>query len=328
MHLQAAITGTGKYVPEDILTNEQICKMVDTSTEWILERTGIQERRILKDPNLATSYLGVQAAKDLLSKTGVDPRDIDLVICSTVTPDYFFPSSANLITSEIGAINAFSYDLMAACSGFLFAFNTGAQFISSGTYKKVLVIGADKMSSIIDYTDRTTCILFGDGAGAVLLEPNEEGFGLCESYLRSDAIGKELLYMKAGGSLHPPTAETIIKNEHSIQQKGRQIFRYAVNFMGDAIQKVITKSKLQIKDLSYLVPHQANLRIISHMSKKFDIPMEKVMVNIHRYGNTTNATIPLCLADYESKLKQGDDIIMCAFGGGFTWGAAHVKWAY
>lgn len=326
--IKAAITGVGGYVPETRLTNADLEKMVDTTDEWITTRTGIKERRILKEPGKASSFMGVQAARDLLKKTGVDPAEIDVVICATVTPDMTFPDTANTIASQIGADKAFGFDLAAACSGFLFALTTGTRMIESGAYKKVLVIGVDKMSSIVDYTDRTTCILFGDGAGCVLLEPsnNEEGF--VDAVLGGDGSGAKYLMMKAGGSLYPPTHETVTNREHYIYQDGRPVFKAAVQGMRDATLKVLERNKVNADDLDWIVPHQANRRIIYSLADFLEIPKEKVMVNIDRYGNTTAATIPLCLWDYEKKLKKGDQMILTAFGGGFTWGTVYMTWAY
>ena len=326
--ITAAITGIAGYVPDDIMTNADLEKMVETTDEWIVSRTGIKERRILRDPNLPTSFLGIQAAQRLLDKTGTDPKEIDLVICATATPDYLFPSTANIIATAIGAVNAFSYDLMAACSGFLFSFTTAAQCIESGRYKKIIVIGADKMSSILDYTDRTTCIIFGDGAGAVLMEPNYEGLGVQDFMLRSDAIGEKYLNIKAGGSRHPATHETVNNREHFVYQEGAVVFKYAVSNMADIAEKVMQRNNLAESDVAFLVPHQANKRIINATAERIGLPSEKVMMNIHKYGNTTNGCMPLCLWEYEKQLKKGDNLIFAAFGGGFTWGAAFVKWAY
>lgn len=325
--IRAAITGVGGYVPDYVLTNAELETLVDTNDEWITTRTGIKERRILKGENLGTSVLGIAAARDLISKTGLDPKELDLIICATVTPDMLFPATANIIATAIGAGNVYSYDLQAACSGFIFALTTGAQFIESGQYKKVMVIGADKMTSIVDYTDRTTCILFGDGAGAVLLEPAEE-FGIMGSIHRSDGTGEAFLQMKAGGSRHPASAETLNNKEHFIYQDGKTVFKFAVNKMADISAEIMQEFNLTGDDIAWLVPHQANLRIINATANKMGIGLEKVMINIDRYGNTTAATIPLCLWDYESKLKKGDNLILAAFGGGFTWGSIYLKWAY
>ena len=326
--ITAAITAVGGFVPETRLTNFDLEKMVDTNDEWIRTRTGISERRILREPGSATSDLGVPAVLDLLKKRGIDPLEIDCVICATVTPDMFFPSTANIISHKIGANNAFGYDLSAACSGFLFALTTGASYIESGRYKKVVVIGADKMSSIIDYTERNNCIIFGDGAAAVLLEPSTEGYGVQDSLLKSDGAGKDYLYIKGGGSLRPATVETVLAKEHYIHQEGKTVFKYAVTGMADVSAELLERNNLTGDDVAWLVPHQANLRIIDATAKRMGLPMEKVMVNINRYGNTTAATIPLCLWDWQDQLKRGDNIVLAAFGGGFTWGATLVKWGF
>ncbi len=326
--ITAAITAVGGFVPETKLTNFDLEKMVDTNDEWIRTRTGISERRILKEPGSATSDLGTPAVLDLLSKRGIDPLEIDCVICATVTPDMFFPSTANIISHKVGMLNAFGYDLSAACSGFLFALTTGASYIESGRYKKVVVIGADKMSSIIDYTDRNNCIIFGDGAAAVLLEPSTEGYGVQDSILKSDGIGKDFLYIKGGGSLRPSTVETVLAKEHFMHQEGKTVFKYAVTGMADVSAELLERNNLSGEDIAWLVPHQANLRIIDATAKRVGMPIEKVMINIDRYGNTTAATIPLCLWDWQDKLKKGDNIILAAFGGGFTWGATLVKWGF
>jgi 3-oxoacyl-[acyl-carrier-protein] synthase-3 len=324
----AAITGVGGYVPEDILSNTDLEKMVDTTDEWITTRTGIKERRILKDPNKATSDMGVEVVKQILEKTGISPEEIDMLICATVTPDTTFPDTANTILAKVGAKNAFGYDINAACSGFLYALTTGAKFIESGMYKKVIVIGADKMSSIIDYTDRSTCIIFGDGAGGVLLEPNTEENGFVDAVLRGDGAGREFLHMKAGGSLKPATAETVANKEHYVFQDGKPVFKAAVTGMVNTVNQVLERNQLTVDDIDWLVPHQANMRIINSVGDMLEIPKEKVMVNIHKFGNTTAGTLPLCLWDYESKLKKGDHIMFTAFGGGFTWGSVLLKWAY
>ena len=326
--IRAAITGIHAYVPDFVLSNAVLEKMVDTNDEWIVSRTGIRERRILKGEGLATSDLGAEAVKGLLEKTGTSPEEIELVVCATVTPDMMFPDTANLIAYKTGMKNAFTFDLGAACSGFLFALTTAAQFIESGSHKKVLVVGADKMSSIVDYTDRATCILFGDAAGAVLLEPAEEGVGMMDSVLRSDGIGAVNLYQRAGGSLKPASHETVDAKEHFIYQNGRPVFKAAVSGMAGVVKEVMKKNNLAADDISWVVPHQANLRIIEAVASMADFPMEKVMVNIHKYGNTTAATIPLCLWEWEKQLKKGDNLILTAFGGGYTWGAIWVKWAY
>jgi 3-oxoacyl-[acyl-carrier-protein] synthase III len=326
--IRAAITGIAGYVPDYVLTNKELEKMVDTNDEWITTRTGIKERRILKGEGLGSSFMGVRAVRSLLEKTNTDPSEIDLIICTTTTPDFVFPATANLIADELKAKNSFGYDLQAACSGFLYGMVTGAQYIETGKYKKVVVVGVDKMSSIIDYTDRTTCIIFGDGAAAALLEPNTEGLGLIDSILKSDGSGAAYLHQKAGGSRRPPTHETIDNREHYVFQEGAAVFKFAVTNMADVAAEIMEKNRLTSDDITWLVPHQANKRIIDATSNRMGITGEKVMMNIHKYGNTTNATLPLCLWDYESKLKKGDNLIFAAFGGGFTWGAAYMKWAY
>jgi 3-oxoacyl-[acyl-carrier-protein] synthase-3 len=326
--ITAAITGVGGYVPPDKLTNFDLEKMVDTNDEWIRTRTGIEERRILKGEGKGTSDLGTAAVQDLLQKTKLDPAEIDCLICATVTPDMFFPATANLIAHRVGAANAFSFDLSAACSGFLFALNTAVAYIESGRYKKVVVVGADKMSSIVDYTDRATCILFGDGGGAVLLEPDTQGFGVQDTLLRTDGSGSPYLHMKAGGSLKPSSIETVLAKEHYIFQDGQPVFKFAVKGMADISAELLEKNNLTGDDIAWLVPHQANLRIIDATANRMGLSKEKVMINIQRYGNTTAATIPLCLWDWEKELKRGDNLVLAAFGGGFTWGATWVKWAY
>lgn len=326
--ITAAITCVNGYVPPDLLTNKDLEKLVDTNDEWILSRTGISERRILKDPTLATSDMAVEAVKGLMEKRGITADEIDLIVFATVTPDLIFPSSACILADKIGAKNAFGYDLAAACSGFLFALETGARFVESGKYKKVLVIGGDKMSSIVDYTDRNTCIIFGDGLGCVLLEPNEEGYGVIDSILKIDGYGRHFLHQKAGGSLKPPTHETIDAREHYVYQDGKTVFKYAVSGMADVSAQIMERNHLTADDVSWLVPHQANLRIIDATAERMGLPKDKVMVNIDHFGNTTNGTLPLCLWEWETKLKKGDNIILSAFGGGFTWGAIYLKWAY
>ncbi|WP_417885476.1 beta-ketoacyl-ACP synthase III [Zunongwangia sp.] len=326
--ITAAITAVGGYVPEDVLTNKMLEKLVDTNDEWITTRTGIKERRILKDPNKGTSYLGIQAAKDLINKTNLDPKEIDMVILATATPDMPVAATGVHVASEIGAENAFSYDLQAACSGFLYAMSTGTAYIESGRYKKVLVIGADKMSSIIDYTDRTTCIIFGDGAGAVLLEPNEEGYGFQDELLRGDSIGRNSLRIEAGGSLLPTSEETLAKKLHYVKQDGKTVFKYAVSNMSGVSAQIMERNNLANKDIDWLVAHQANKRIIGATASRMGLEDEKVLMNIERYGNTTSATLPLLLSDYEKQLKKGDNLIFASFGGGFTWGATYLKWAY
>jgi 3-oxoacyl-[acyl-carrier-protein] synthase-3 len=326
--ITAAITAVGGYVPEYVLTNQILETMVDTNDEWITTRTGIKERRILKDQDKGTSYLAIQAAKDLLSKSNTDPKDIDMVIMATATPDMPVAATGVYVATQIGAINAFSYDLVAACSSFLYGMSTAARYIESGKYKKVLLLGADKMSSIIDYEDRATCIIFGDGGGAVLFEPNEEGFGLQDEYLRSDGIGRQSLKIDAGGSLLPATAQTVANKQHFVFQDGKTVFKFAVSNMADVSAKIMDRNGLAGEDVNWLVPHQANKRIIDATAKRMGLPDDKVMMNIHKYGNTTSATLPLCLVDYEKQLKKGDNLVFASFGGGFTWGAVYVKWAY
>lgn len=326
--ITAVITAVGGFVPEDKLTNADLEKMVDTNDEWIRTRTGVEERRILRGEGKATSDLGAPAVLDLCRKRGIDPAEIDCLICATVTPDMFFPATANIICGKIGAINAWGFDVSAACSGFLFSVTNAAALIESGRYKKVVVVGADKMSAIVDYSDRTTCILFGDGAGAVLLEPGNEEYGIKDSLLKSDAIGQDYLYMKGGGSAHPASIETVTNKDHFIFQQGPSVFKFAVKGMADVAFELMERNHLTGDDIAWLVPHQANKRIISATSNRMGLPPEKVMMNIHRYGNTTAATIPLCLWDYEKQIKKGDNIVLAAFGGGFTWGATLVRWAY
>jgi 3-oxoacyl-[acyl-carrier-protein] synthase III len=326
--IKAAITGIQGWVPPYILTNQELERMVDTSDEWITTRTGIKERHILKGHGLGTSDMAAEAVKGLLVKTGTSPDEIDLMICATVTPDMMFPATANIISNKAGIKNAFSFDMNAACSGLLFALITGSKYIESGAFKKVIVIGADKMSSIVDYTNRDTCVLFGDAAGAILLEPSGEGMGIMDSILKTDGIGQEFLHMKAGGSLRPSSHETIDAKEHFIYQEGQTVFKFAVTKMADVAGEIMEKNNLKSEDIAWLVPHQANLRIIDATARRMGLSMEKVMINIQRYGNTTGATIPLCLWEWESRLKKGDNVILAAFGGGFTWGAVWLKWAY
>jgi 3-oxoacyl-[acyl-carrier-protein] synthase-3 len=326
--IHAAITAVGGYVPPDKLTNQDLEKLVETNDEWIRTRTGINERRILKEPGKATSDMIVPAVQELCKKRGIDPAEIDCLIVGTVTPDMVFPSTANLVCHKLGAANAWGYDLSAACSGFLFALAQGSALIESGRYKKVVVCGADKMSSIVDYTDRATCIIFGDGAGAVLLEPTTETIGVMDSILRTDGSGSQYLHMKAGGSLKPASTETVANREHFAYQEGQAVFKFAVKGMADVSAELMEKNNLKAEDISWLVPHQANLRIIDATANRMGLGTEKVMINIERFGNTTAATIPLCLWEWEKQLKKGDNIILAAFGGGFTWGAIWVKWAY
>jgi 3-oxoacyl-[acyl-carrier-protein] synthase III len=326
--IRAAITGINAWVPEYRLDNHELSKMVDTSDEWIMQRVGIKERRILKGEGLGTSDMGDKAVIGLLEKTGTSPDEISLLICATVTPDMSFPATANIICDKVGIKNAISFDLGAACSGFLFALETATQFIETGKHKKVIVVGADKMSSIVDYTDRTTCTLFGDAAGAVLLEPTEEEVGIMDSILRTDGSGRKFLHMKAGGSVKPASHETVDAKEHFIYQEGQSVFKFAVSNMADVAAEIMEKNNLKSEDISWLVPHQANLRIIDATGRRMGLPPEKVMINIEHFGNTTAATIPLCLWEYEKKLKKGDILILAAFGGGFTWGSIYLKWAY
>lgn len=324
----AAVTGVFGWVPEDKLTNFDLEKLVDTNDEWIRSRTGIEERRILRTPGWATSDMCAEAVKGLLGKTGTKPGEIDLLIVATVTGDMVFPDTANTVCDKVGAKNAFGFDLGAACSGFLFALSTGAQFVQAGTYKKVVVVGADMMSSIIDYTDRNTCVIFGDGAGAVLLEPCKDGNGVVDFVLRGDGAGRELLHMKAGGSLHPASNETVARREHYAWQDGKRVFVQAVKGMTGACDELMRRNHLTKEDVAWVVPHQANMRIITSVAEHLGFPMEKITVNIQKYGNTTAGTLPLCLWEYENQFKKGDNIILTAFGGGFTWGALLLKWAY
>jgi 3-oxoacyl-[acyl-carrier-protein] synthase-3 len=325
-NITAAITGVQGFVPEDVLSNQDLAKIVDTSDEWITTRTGIKERRILK--NGASSDMASEAVKGLLEKTNTNPLEVDLVVLATVTPDYPFPSTANVLCDKTGLKNAWGFDLIAACSGFIYALATGAQFIETGKYKKVIVVGVDKMTSILDYQDRTTCVIFGDGAGAVLLEPNSEGLGIQDFILRSDGSGREFLVQPAGGSANPPSIETVEKRMHYVKQEGKQVFKFAVTNMAEVSAEIMEKNNLSSDDVDWLVPHQANLRIIDATADRMGLPKEKVMINIEKYGNTTAGTLPLCLWDYEKQLKKGDTLILSAFGGGFTWGAVYLKWAY
>lgn len=326
--INAAITSVASFVPETKLTNDDLAKMVDTNDEWITSRTGIKERHILKGENQGVTEMAKEAVQRLLDKRGISAEEIDLVIFCTVTPDKVFPASANIVSRKVGMSNAFGFDLNAACSGFIYGLVTGSKFIESGTHKKVVVIGADKMSSIIDYTDRATCIIFGDGAGAVLLEANEEGMGVQDSILKSDGNGEAFLHQKAGGSEKPPTAETVANGEHYVYQEGKTVFKFAVSNMADVSYEIMKRNNLTADDVAWLVPHQANLRIIDATANRMGVGKEKVMINIDRYGNTTNGTIPLCLNEWESRLHKGDNIILSAFGGGFTWGSVFLKWAY
>lgn len=326
--ITAAITAVGKFVPDYILTNKELETLVDTNDDWITTRTGIKERRILKEPNQGTSYMAIKAAKNLLDKSKINPEDIDMIIMATATPDLPVASSAVYTATEIGATNAFAYDLQAACSSFLYGMSTAAAYIESGRYQKILLIGADKMSSIIDYSDRATCIIFGDGAGAVLFEPSKNGLGIQDEYLRSNGIGREFLKIEAGGSILPPSIETVKNGQHYVHQEGKTVFKFAVSNMADAAEKMLKRNDLTNDDINWLVPHQANKRIIEATAKRVQLDASKVMMNIHKYGNTTSATLPLLLADYEDQLKEGDNLIFAAFGGGFTWGAIYLKWAY
>jgi len=326
--IRAAITGVGGYVPDYILTNKELETMVETSDEWITTRTGIKERRILKGENQGVSVLGIAAVKDMLAKTKIDPKEIDLLIFATVTADMTFPATANIVATAVGAVNAFSFDMGAACSGFLFALTTGASFIESGRYKKVVIVGGDKMSAIVDYTDRTTCIIFGDGAGCVLLEPTTEDVGVMDSLLKTDGSGETYLHMKAGGSRKPASLETVQARQHYVYQEGAAVFKFAVTNMAEAAAEVAERNNLSPDDITWLVAHQANKRIIDATAQRVGITGEKIMMNIERYGNTTAGTIPLLLWDYENKLKKGDNLVLAAFGGGFTWGAVYLKWAY
>ena len=326
--ITAAITGIQGYVPDYILTNKELETLVDTNDEWITSRTGIKERRILKGEGLGSSDMGAEAIKGLLEKTKTKVEEIDLIICATATPDMIFPSTACVIADKIGATNCFAYDLMAACSGFLYSLATASKFIETGTYKKVVVVGSDKMSSIVDYTERSTCIIFGDGAGAVLLEPSEDGFGIQDSILKADGSGREFLHLKAGGSVKPSSHATVEAKEHFVFQDGQPVFKAAVKSMADVSEEIMNRNNLTADDVAWLVPHQANKRIIDATAKRMGVGEEKVMLNIQKYGNTTNGTIPLCLWEWESHLNKGDNIILAAFGGGFTWGSIYVKWAY
>ena len=324
----ASITGVHGYVPDYVLTNKMLEKMVDTNDEWITSRTGVKERRLLKKEGWAASDMGVEMVKGLLEKTNTKPEEVELLICATITGDMVFPDTANTILDKVGAKNAFGFDINAACSGFLYSLTTAAKFVETGTYKKVIVVGMDVMSSIIDYTDRSTCIIFGDGGGAVMLEPSEDGTGVQDSLLKADGAGREFLHMKAGGSLKPQTPETLAAGEQYVYQDGRPVFKAAVKGMTDTVKKVMKRNNLTNDDIDWVVPHQANIRIINSVANQLDFPMEKVMLNIEKYGNTTSGTLPLCLWDYEKKLKKGDKLILTAFGGGFTWGATYLVWGY
>lgn len=327
-NINAVITGVGGYVPEDILTNEEICKMVDTTDEWIMTRVGIKERRILKGEGRGTSYMGTRAVAQLLEKTKTDPNDVEVVLCATTTADYHFPTTASIIAYNNGLKNAMTFDLQGACSGFLYALETGANYIRSGRYKKVIVVSGDKMTSITNYEDRSTCPLFGDACGAVLLEPTEEELGVMDTILYTDGVGFPNLQMKAGGSAYPSSRETVDKREHYVYQEGKVVFKYAVSYMAEAAVTIMERNHLTKDDVNWFIPHQANLRIIDAAARRLDVPMEKVMINIEKYGNTSAGTIPICLWEWEKQLKKGDNIILAAFGAGFTWGALYLKWGY
>lgn len=327
-NINAIITGVGGYVPEYVLTNDELSRMVDTNDEWIMTRIGVKERRILNEEGLGTSYMARKAVKQLLERTGTDPKEIDCLVMATSTPDYHLPSTGSIVLGRLGMTNAYTFDMEAACCGFLFGLELGANLIRSGRYKKVIVCGADKLSSIVDYTDRSTCPIFGDGAGAVLLEPTEEDYGLIDSYLRTDGKGLPFLVQKGGGSVCPPTHFTIDHHLHYLHQEGRTVFKFAVTNMSDACNVIAERNNLNKDNISWIVPHQANVRIIEAVAKRLEVPMEKVMMDIQRYGNTSGATLPLALWDYESLLKKGDNLIFCAFGAGFVWGASYLKWAY
>ncbi|MBL7704924.1 MAG: ketoacyl-ACP synthase III [Taibaiella sp.] len=326
--VHAAITAVGGYVPDYVLTNQELETIIDTTDEWIRTRTGILERRILKGADQGTSVMGIKAVQQILEKKNLDPAEVDLLICATTTPDMQFPATANIIAAECGLVNSFSYDINAACSGFLYALNTGAQFIENGRCKKVIVVGGDKMSSIMDYEDRATCIIFGDGAGAVLLEADETGHGIIDSILKSDGNGWKHLHQKAGGSRRPATAETVANKEHFVYQEGQTVFKFAVTNMADVAAQIMDRNQLSGEDVAWLVPHQANKRIIDATAQRMNVPEDRVMLNIMKFGNTTNGTLPLCLWEYEKQLKKGDNLILAAFGGGFTWGSTYIKWAY
>ena len=326
--IRAAITGVNGYIPEYILNNDELSRMVDTTDEWIMTRIGIKERRIIKGEGKGTSDVGAEAVKGLLRKTNTKPEEIDLLICATVTPDMQFPATANIICDKAGIKNAFSFDLNAGCSGFLYALNTASKYVECGSNKKVIVVGAEKMSSIVDYTDRATCPIFGDGAAAILLEPTEEEIGIIDSILRVDGVGRTHLHQKAGGSLKPASHETVDAREHYIYQEGQPVFKWAVSKMADVSDEIMNRNNLKPEDIAWLVPHQANLRIIEATANRMKLSKDKVMINIQKYGNTTAATLPLCLWEWESQLKKGDNIILAAFGAGFTWGSIYLKWAY
>lgn len=326
--LNAVITGIGGYVPNDVITNEDISKLVDTTDEWILTRVGIKERRVLKGEGVGTSFMGVKAVNQLFEKTGVNPAEVDVVLCATTTPDHPFPTTASIVAYETGCVNAFTFDIQAACAGFLYALETAANFIRSGRYRKIVVVAGDKMTSITNYTDRTTCPLFGDGCGAVLIEPTDEAYGILDTLLRTDGSGISHLHMKAGGSAYPASHESVDNHEHTVYQEGKSVFKYAVSYMADAAAEVVERNGLTNEDVDWVVPHQANLRIIDATAKRLGVSDEKVMINIQKFGNTSAGTIPLCLWEWEDKLKKGDNLILAAFGAGFTWGAIYLKWGY
>ena len=326
--VNAAITAVGGYLPDYVMTNAELETLVDTNDEWIRTRTGIIERRILKGEGVGTSVMGVEVVRQLLEKSGTSPEEVDALICATVTPDFIFPGAANLICGEVGLTNAFCFDLNAVCSGFVHAIVTGSQFIQSGTYKKVIVMGADKMSALLDYSDRTNCILFGDGAAGVLLEPNTEGFGIQDAVLKQDIVGKEMIMVKGGGSAYPASHETVDNRWHYFKQNGRAVFKHAVRGMSSVTKEVMERNGLKGEDIRYLMPHQANKRILQATAREMGISMDKVTINIEKYGNTTAATVPLCLWEWERKLKKGDNLILAAFGAGFNYGAVYLKWAY
>jgi 3-oxoacyl-[acyl-carrier-protein] synthase-3 len=326
--VNAVITGVGGYVPDYILTNEEISRMVDTNDEWIMSRVGIKERHILNEEGLGTSYMARKAAKQLMQRTGSNPDDIDMIVVATTTPDYVFPSTASILCDKLGLKNAFAFDLSAACSGFLFALETASNFIRSGRYRKIIVVGAEKMSSITNYTDRSTCPLFGDGAAAIMVEATTEEYGVIDSILRTDGKGLPFLHMKAGGSVCPASYFTVDNHMHTIYQEGRTVFKYAVSNMSDACEAIAKRNGLTKDDIDWIIPHQANLRIIDAVAHRMEVPYEKMMINIDRYGNSSAATLPLCIWDFEQKLKKGDNLILTAFGAGFTWGAIYVKWGY
>lgn len=326
--INAVITGVGAFVPDDVLTNEDLAKMVDTTDEWIMTRVGIKERRILKDPNLSSGYMGAQAVKDLLRKTDIDPHSVECLICSTSTSDYHFPSTASIIAYESGCHSAYAFDIQAACAGFIFALETAANYIRSGRYKRLVVVSSEKMSSMTDYTDRATCPLFGDAGAAVLLEATNEEYGVIDSLLRTDGSGKSHLIMKAGGSMQMPTHETVDKRLHYVYQEGQAVFKRAVIDMADAAEEIVCRNGLTKDDINWIVPHQANLRIIDAAARRLQVDRNKVMVNISKYGNTSSTTIPLCLWEWEDRLRRGDNLILAAFGAGWTWGATYLKWGY